>query len=96
VGAYLIDWLPLIPGIALWEVGGAKQPGTRDPIAIHLPMFAAANALSASAKDRCPRLVALDEAFIGIDLVGIFGDPSCAGSASWVSSAVTRRALEAR
>jgi uncharacterized RDD family membrane protein YckC len=25
VGAYLIDWLPLVPGITVWEVGGAKH-----------------------------------------------------------------------
>ena len=30
-------------------------------------MFAAANALYSSAKDHCPRLIALDEAFVGID-----------------------------
>ena len=35
--------------------------------AIHLPLFAAANALYSSAKDPCPRLTALDEAFVGID-----------------------------
>ena len=29
-------------------------------------------------------------------IVGIFSDLSCAGSASWVSSAGTRQALEAR
>ncbi len=34
---------------------------------IHMPLFAAANALYSSAKPTCPRLVALDEAFAGID-----------------------------
>src|SRR5699024_2923228 len=35
--------------------------------AIHLPLFAAANALYSSALPTCPRVVALDEAFAGID-----------------------------
>ena len=41
--------------------------GGEKSAAIHLPLFAAANALYGSAKDRCPRLIALDEAFVGID-----------------------------
>ena len=41
--------------------------GGEKSAAIHLPLFAAANALYSSAKDRCPRLIALDEAFVGID-----------------------------
>jgi hypothetical protein len=35
--------------------------------AIHLPLFAAANAQYSSARPTCPRLIALDEAFAGID-----------------------------
>ena len=34
---------------------------------IHMPLFAAANALYSSSKPTCPRMVALDEAFAGID-----------------------------
>ncbi|HEX3712979.1 MAG TPA: SbcC/MukB-like Walker B domain-containing protein [Trebonia sp.] len=41
--------------------------GGEKSAAIHLPLFAAANALYGSAKDHCPRLIALDEAFVGID-----------------------------
>ena len=41
--------------------------GGEKSAAIHLPLFAAANALYSSAKDQCPRLIALDEAFVGID-----------------------------
>ncbi len=41
--------------------------GGEKSAAIHLPLFAAANALYGSAKDQCPRLIALDEAFVGID-----------------------------
>ena len=41
--------------------------GGEKSAAIHLPLFAAANALYSSAKGHCPRLIALDEAFVGID-----------------------------
>ena len=41
--------------------------GGEKSAAIHLPLFAAANALYSSAKPDCPRLIALDEAFVGID-----------------------------
>ena len=41
--------------------------GGEKSAAIHLPLFAAANALYSSAKEHCPRLIALDEAFVGID-----------------------------
>ena len=41
--------------------------GGEKSAAIHLPLFAAANALYSSAKELCPRLIALDEAFVGID-----------------------------
>src|SRR5262249_26828752 len=44
--------------------GGA---GGEKAAASHLPVFAAANALYSSAKDYCPRMIALDEAFVGID-----------------------------
>jgi uncharacterized protein (TIGR02680 family) len=44
------------------EMSGGEKSAT-----IHMPLFAAANALYSSAKPACPRLVALDEAFAGID-----------------------------
>jgi len=44
------------------EMSGGEKSAT-----IHMPLFAAANALYSSAKPTCPRLVALDEAFAGID-----------------------------
>jgi hypothetical protein len=44
------------------EMSGGEKSAT-----IHMPLFAAANALYSSSKPTCPRLVALDEAFAGID-----------------------------
>src|SRR5262249_14375208 len=41
--------------------GGERSPAT------HLRPFPPADALYSSAKDRCPRMIALDEAFVGID-----------------------------
>jgi hypothetical protein len=41
--------------------------GGEKSAAIHMPLFAAANALYSSSKPTCPRMVALDEAFAGID-----------------------------
>ncbi|GAA3226221.1 TIGR02680 family protein [Actinocorallia longicatena] len=45
----------------------SQMSGGEKSAAIHLPLFAAANALYSSAKDTCPRMIALDEAFAGID-----------------------------
>ena len=45
----------------------SEMSGGEKSAAIHLPLFAAANALYSSAKPSCPRLIALDEAFAGID-----------------------------
>jgi hypothetical protein len=45
----------------------SEMSGGEKSAAIHMPLFAAANALYSSAKPNCPRLVALDEAFAGID-----------------------------
>ena len=45
----------------------SEMSGGEKSAAIHLPLFAAANALYSSAKPACPRLIALDEAFAGID-----------------------------
>lgn len=44
-----------------------QMSGGEKSAAIHLPLFAAANALYSSAAPTCPRVVALDEAFAGID-----------------------------
>lgn len=44
--------------------------GGEKSVALHLPLFAAANAYFSSARPTCPRLVALDEAFAGIDDTG--------------------------
>ncbi len=45
----------------------SEMSGGEKSAAIHLPLFAAANALYSSSKFGCPRLVGLDEAFAGID-----------------------------
>jgi hypothetical protein len=45
----------------------SEMSGGEKSAAIHLPLFAAANALYSSSKPTCPRMVALDEAFAGID-----------------------------
>ena len=45
----------------------SEMSGGEKSAAIHMPLFAAANALYSSSKPRCPRMVALDEAFAGID-----------------------------
>ncbi len=67
-------------GFALVEADGAELPLTRrrhgrlsageKAASLHLPLFAAANAQFAGARPTCPRLLALDEAFAGIDDVG--------------------------
>ncbi|MBR7833273.1 TIGR02680 family protein [Actinospica durhamensis] len=63
--------------IQLIQPGGAVEQLTRKrhssmsggekSAAIHLPLFAAANAIYSSAHPTCPRMIALDEAFAGID-----------------------------
>ena len=45
----------------------SEMSGGEKSAAIHMPLFAAANALYLSSKPTCPRMVALDEAFAGID-----------------------------
>ena len=45
----------------------SEMSGGEKSAAIHMPLFAAANALYSSSKPTCPRMVALDEAFAGID-----------------------------
>ena len=44
-----------------------KLSGGEKSVALHLPLFAAAHATFAGADPSCPRLLALDEAFEGID-----------------------------
>ena len=41
--------------------------GGEKAVALHLPLFAAAAAQFAAARDSCPRMILLDEAFAGID-----------------------------
>lgn len=55
------------PDARLTRARHSVMSGGEKSAAIHLPLFAAANALYSSAKDHCPRVIALDEAFVGID-----------------------------
>jgi hypothetical protein len=55
------------PDVRLTRAKHSVMSGGEKSAAIHLPLFAAANALYSSAKDQCPRVIALDEAFVGID-----------------------------
>jgi hypothetical protein len=55
------------PEVRLTRARHSVMSGGEKSAAIHLPLFAAANALYSSAKDHCPRMIALDEAFVGID-----------------------------
>jgi Putative exonuclease SbcCD, C subunit len=55
------------PEVRLTRAKHSVMSGGEKSAAIHLPLFAAANALYSSAKDHCPRMIALDEAFVGID-----------------------------
>ncbi len=62
---------------ALHRPGGAAEALTRarhsqlsggeQSVSLHLPLFAAANALFGSARPAAPRLLGLDEAFAGVD-----------------------------
>ncbi|MGV9931850.1 TIGR02680 family protein [Streptomyces olivaceoviridis] len=45
----------------------SEMSGGEKSASIHLPLFAAAHAQYSSARPTCPRLIALDEAFAGID-----------------------------
>ena len=67
---HAFELLLIQPGegeIRLTRARHSVMSGGEKSAAIHLPLFAAANALYSSAKDHCPRLIALDEAFVGID-----------------------------
>ena len=65
---------------ALHRPGGTTEPLTRarhsqlsggeQSVSLHLPLFAAANALFGSARPDAPRLLGLDEAFAGVDDTG--------------------------
>jgi Putative exonuclease SbcCD, C subunit len=67
---HAFELLLIQPGEGETRLTRAKHSvmsGGEKSAAIHLPLFAAANALYSSAKEHCPRLIALDEAFVGID-----------------------------
>jgi hypothetical protein len=67
---HAFELLLITPGEGEQRLTRAKHSvmsGGEKSAAIHLPLFAAANALYSSAKAHCPRLIALDEAFVGID-----------------------------
>jgi uncharacterized protein (TIGR02680 family) len=58
---------PGSPAQRLTRKKHSEMSGGEKSAAIHMPLFAAANALYSSSKPSCPRMVALDEAFAGID-----------------------------
>jgi hypothetical protein len=67
---HAFELILITPGEGEQRLTRAKHSvmsGGEKSAAIHLPLFAAANALYSSAKPHCPRLIALDEAFVGID-----------------------------
>lgn len=45
----------------------SKLSGGEQSVSLHLPLFAAAHVMLSSADAHCPRLLALDEAFAGVD-----------------------------
>ncbi|TVQ91196.1 MAG: hypothetical protein EA397_10475 [Deltaproteobacteria bacterium] len=49
----------------------SRLSGGEKAAAVHLPLFAAAHAHFSAGQETCPRLVALDEAFAGIDDTGV-------------------------
>jgi hypothetical protein len=55
------------PEARLTRAKHSVMSGGEKSAAIHLPLFAAANALYCSAMNQCPRMIAMDEAFVGID-----------------------------
>jgi uncharacterized protein (TIGR02680 family) len=59
--------VPRQPEARLTRAKHSVMSGGEKSASIHLPLFAAANALYSSAKEHCPRMIALDEAFVGID-----------------------------
>ena len=55
---------------ALTRARHSQLSGGEQSVSLHLPLFAAAHALFRSARPGCPRLLALDEAFAGVDDTG--------------------------
>jgi hypothetical protein len=67
---HTFELLLIVPGepeVRLTRARHSVMSGGEKSAAIHLPLFAAANALYSSARPHCPRMIALDEAFAGID-----------------------------
>ncbi len=67
---HTFELLLVVPGeqeVRLTRAKHSVMSGGEKSAAIHLPLFAAANALYSSAAHACPRMIALDEAFAGID-----------------------------
>ena len=67
---HTFELLLVVPGeteVRLTRARHSVMSGGEKSAAIHLPLFAAANALYSSASPDCPRMIALDEAFAGID-----------------------------
>ncbi|MDN3357958.1 TIGR02680 family protein [Actinomadura sp. DC4] len=67
---HTFELLLVVPGeteVRLTRARHSVMSGGEKSAAIHLPLFAAANALYSSANPDCPRMIALDEAFAGID-----------------------------
>ncbi|GAA4519010.1 hypothetical protein GCM10023191_094010 [Actinoallomurus oryzae] len=67
---HTFELLLIVPGepeVRLTRARHSVMSGGEKSAAIHLPLFAAANALYSSAGPDCPRMIALDEAFAGID-----------------------------
>jgi hypothetical protein len=67
---HTFELLLVVPGepeVRLTRARHSVMSGGEKSAAIHLPLFAAANALYSSAGPDCPRMIALDEAFAGID-----------------------------
>jgi uncharacterized protein (TIGR02680 family) len=52
---------------ALTRARHSQLSGGEQSVSLHLPLFAAANALFSSARPDAPRLLGLDEAFAGVD-----------------------------
>ncbi|WP_233513798.1 SbcC/MukB-like Walker B domain-containing protein [Micromonospora craterilacus] len=55
---------------ALTRARHSQLSGGEQSVSLHLPLFAAANALFGSARPYAPRLLGLDEAFAGVDDTG--------------------------
>jgi hypothetical protein len=53
--------------VRLTRAKHSQMSGGEKSASIHLPLFAAADALYSSGRASCPRVIALDEAFAGID-----------------------------